>query len=114
VVWEVVYHPEAEVERSEIPPKERVAIANVEEKLGVLGPGLPFPHQSSVQGGEGLRELRPRAGRSVWRPLYCRIGDVFVVLAIGPEAQSDRRRFNRAVSAATKRLREIKREEARE
>jgi hypothetical protein len=107
VVWEVVYHPEAEVERSDIPPRERVAIANVEEKLSVLGPELPFPHQSSVQGGKGLRELRPRAGRSPWRPLYCRVGDVFVVLAIGPEAQNDRRGFNKAVSVAKQRLMEI-------
>jgi hypothetical protein len=39
------------------------------------------------------------------------VADVFVVLAVGPEAQVDRRKFNRAVSAAKKRLREIEVEE---
>jgi hypothetical protein len=110
-MWEVDYHPEAEAERSELPAKERVAIAHAVEKLEIFGPALPFPHQSDVRGVEGLRELRPRAGRSPWRPLYCRIGDVFVVLAVGPEAQNDRRRFNKAVSEAKERLSEIEREE---
>jgi hypothetical protein len=112
-MWEVKYHPEAEAEKNELPAKERVAIANAVKKLEILGPNLPSPHQSYVQGvkGKGLRELRPRGGRSPWRPLYCRIGDVFVVLAVGPEAQNDRRRFNKAVSEAKERLSEIEREE---
>jgi hypothetical protein len=114
-MWEVVYHPDAETERSELPAKERVAIAHVVEKLEALGPDLPFPHQSAVRGGKGgVRELRPRSGRSHWRPLYRRIGDVFVVLAVGPEAEHDRRGFNRAVSVADERLREVLREEGRE
>lgn len=110
-MWEVVYHPGAEAERNDVSPKERTAIAHAVEKLEILGPKLLFPHQSAVQGGEGLRELRPRAGRSPWRPIYRRVADVFVVLAVGPEAQVDRRKFNRAVSAAKKRLREIEVEE---
>jgi hypothetical protein len=111
-MWEVVYHPDAEAERSEIPTKERTAIAHVVEKLEALGPELPFPHQSDVRGAKGgIRELRPRGGRSPWRPLYRRVGDVFVVLAVGPEAQNDRRGFGRAVSAAEERLGEVLREE---
>jgi hypothetical protein len=114
-MWEVVYHPEAEGERSKMPTKEQVAIAHVVEKLVASGPKLPYPHQSAVRGGQGdVRELRPRSGRSPWRPLYRRIGDVFVVLAIGPEAQSNRRGFNRAVSIAEARLREVLREEERQ
>ncbi len=111
MVWEVVYHPSAEAERNDIPPKERVAIAHAVEKLEILGLQLRYPHQSAVQGGEGLRELRPRGGKSPWRPLYSRVGDVFVILAVGPEAQVDRRRFNKAVAAAQTRLREIEVEE---
>jgi|SRR5215211_2936302 len=114
-MWEVVYHPDAEAERGEIPIKERTAIAHVVEKLEALGPDLPFPHQSAVWGGKGgVRELRPRGGRTPWRPLYRRIGDVFVVLAVGPEAETNRRGFDRAVSAAEERLREVLREEGRE
>jgi hypothetical protein len=74
------------------------------EKLTVLGPTLPYPHQSAVRGSTGLRELRPRSARSPWHGLYGRIGDVFVIAAIAPEAQVDRRGFDRAVRAAEARL----------
>jgi hypothetical protein len=115
VVWEVVYHPDAENERGELSTREQRAIATVVGKLEALGPELPFPHQSAVRGSKsGVRELRPRSGSSAWRPLYRRIGNVFVVLAVGPEAQSDRRGFDRAVSAAEERLREVLREEGRQ
>jgi hypothetical protein len=97
-MWEVRHHPDAEDERSGLPVKERVAADNAIQKLEALGEALPFPHQSAVQGIKGgfLRELRPRAGRSPWRPLYCRIGEIFVVLAVAPEAQVDKRGFDKA------------------
>lgn len=77
---------------------------NAVEKLRAAGPALPFPHQSGVQGVEKLRELRPRAGRSPWRGFYRRVGDVFVIAAVGPEAESDKRRFDRAAINAISRL----------
>jgi hypothetical protein len=113
-MWEVRYHPEAEDKRDKLPPQERMAISNVVDKLKTFGPSLPHPHQSAVRGSgaEGIRELRPRSGRSPWRLLYGRMGDVFVVLAIAPEAKKDRRRFNGAVRAAKERLVDIETEEA--
>ena len=45
--------------------------------------------------------------RSPWRALYRRLGDGLVVLAIGPEAQHDKRGFDRAVRLAEDRLKEI-------
>ena len=77
------------------------------EKLEALGPALPFPHQSNVQGADGLRELRPRAGRSPWRGFYGQLGKTFVLAAVGPEAKVDPRGFKRAVRAATSRMAEI-------
>jgi hypothetical protein len=56
-----------------------------------IGPLLGYPHTSAVRGAPALRELRPRAGRSAYRALYRQIGEVFVVAAVGPEAQSDPR-----------------------
>jgi hypothetical protein len=106
-VWTVVFHPEAEVELGRLMATERVAILNAVEKLKALGPGLPFPHQSNVQGAASLRELRPRAGRSRWRGFYGQVGDVLVMLAVGPEAKVDPRGFTRAVRAATARLVEV-------
>ncbi len=74
------------------------------EKLEVLGGTLPFPHSSAVRGGEGLRELRPRAGRSPWRAIYRQIADAMVIGSFGPEAQVNRKGFDRAVKAAKERL----------
>lgn len=69
---------------------------------------LPFPHSSSVKGAYKLRELRPRGGRSVIRPLYRQFGDTFVIGAYAPEAETDRKGFDRACRAAENRLESIK------
>ena len=106
-MWSVLFHPEAEAELDRVVAKERAAILNAVEKLKALGPQLPFPHQSHLEGTGRLRELRPRAGRSPWRGLYGQRGEVFVIAAIGPEAEVDPRGFGRAVAAATDRLLEI-------
>lgn len=91
----------------QLPANERVALSNAIEKLRAMGPNLPAPHQSNVEGAKSLRELRPRAGQSPWRGFYRRIGDVFVIAAVGPEAQVDRRRFAQTVKAAQQRLDKI-------
>jgi hypothetical protein len=106
-VWRVRFHPEAEEELGKLPAVEQAAILHAVEKLEALGPDLPFPHQSAVRGERGLRELRPRSGRSQWRALVARLSDVIVVLAIGPEAQVNRRRFDRTIAAAKRRLAEL-------
>jgi hypothetical protein len=107
--WSVRFHPTARAEADAVPTQERKAIDNAVDKLASLGPMLPFPHSSKVMGDPGgsRRELRPRAGRSAWRCIYERIGDVFVIGAVGPEAQKDKAGFDRAVSAAKARLAEI-------
>jgi hypothetical protein len=91
--------------------QEQKAIDGAVDKLASLGPLLPFPHSSKVMGDPGgsLRELRPRAGRSPWRCIYERIGDVFVIGAVGPEAQKNKAGFDSAVDAAKDRLAEIDR-----
>ncbi|MGH2772106.1 MAG: type II toxin-antitoxin system RelE/ParE family toxin [Actinomycetota bacterium] len=83
---------------------ERNAMDNAVDKLEIFGPQLPYPHQSNVRGADDLRELRPRAGRSPWRAFYRRIGDNFVIGAIGPEAEANPHGFRRAVRAAVTRL----------
>jgi hypothetical protein len=57
-----------------------------------------------VEGHDDLRELRPQAGKSPWRPLYRQVGDTFVIAAIGPEAKKDKREFNKACQRAIDRL----------
>jgi phage-related protein len=109
--WSVRYHPEARAEVDALPVQERKAIDGAVDKLASLGPLLPFPHSSKVMGDPGgsLRELRPRAGRSAWRCIYERIGDVFVIGAIAPEAQKNKAGFDSAAGAAKTRLAEIDR-----
>jgi hypothetical protein len=109
--WPVRYHPKARAEADALPVQEQKAIDGAVDKLASLGPLLPFPHSSKVMGDPGgsLRELRPRAGRSPWRCIYERIGDVFVIGAVGPEAQKSKAGFDSAVGAAKARLAEIDR-----
>lgn len=109
--FEVLWHPLAEAERAGIPDAtERVAIQHVADKLELLGSRLPAPHSSAVRGdlGKGLRELRPRGGRSPWRPIYRQVGSKsFVILAVGPEYETNKRGFDRAVANAAARFAEL-------
>ncbi len=54
-----------------------------------------------------MRELRPRGGRCRWRPLYARVGERFVILAIAPEAEIDLKGFGRGIDAALQRLADL-------
>ncbi len=91
-----------------LPVAERGAVMNAVAKLEAFGDQLGWPHTSQVKGSRfGIRELRPRAGRSAWRVLYRRVADAMVVLAVGPEAVHDQRGFGRAVRRAEERLKEI-------
>jgi hypothetical protein len=107
----VRWHPDAERERdTSWPAKEKVAMLNAAQKLEAAGPRLGHPHSSAVQGegGKGFRELRPRAGRSRWRPLYRQVTATgFVIFAVAPEAAIDGRGFQAAVARAAERFAEF-------
>jgi hypothetical protein len=100
----VEFHPDARPEFRAMPRAERLAMQAAVAKLEDFGDQLGAPHTSQVKGARSLRELRPRSGRSPWRAFYRRVGDALVVAAFGPEAQVDRRSFDRAVLAAEERL----------
>jgi hypothetical protein len=102
-----VFHPDAEKELGTFSAAERVALLHAVDKLVALGPSLPFPHQSAIRGGAGIRELRPRGGRSRIRGLYGRVGEAFMIIAIAPEAKVDPRGFDRAIGRAFERLAEV-------
>jgi hypothetical protein len=105
--WTVVLLPQAEAELRQLPATERVAVLNAAKKLEALGPDLGYPHSSAVRDADRLRELRRRGGRSAWRAFYRRLGDVFVVAAVGSEAEAEPRGFKRAVAAAEQQLEEV-------
>jgi hypothetical protein len=109
-MWPVVYLPAAEQERDKLPGTERAALYNAVRKLQEIGPTLPYPHSSDVRTAPGLRELRPRRGRSPWRALYQKVGESFIVAAVGPEAEHDPRGFRQACERALQRLAELEEE----
>ena len=91
-----------------LPAAERAAVMNAAAKLEAFGDQLGWPHTSQVRGSRaGIRELRPRAGRSSWRVMYRRVARGMVMLAVGPEAEHDQRGFDRAVRRAEERLEEV-------
>jgi hypothetical protein len=109
--YTVLWHPDADAERATVTDAaERAAIQHAREKLEAIGPRLGAPHSSAVRGedGSGLRELRPRAGRSRWRPIYRRVQPgTFVILAVAPEAEIDKRGFDEVVRHARRRLEKL-------
>ena len=82
----VLYDPDAVAELATAmkSKEDRAAVFNAVDKLRQLGEDLVPPHMKPLKGpgAAGLRELRPRQGRSDWRPIYARRGDVYVILAI--------------------------------
>lgn len=80
----VIYDPDAVAEFvSAVKSKEeQKAIVNAVLKLRELGERLEPPHMKPLQGAAGLRELRPKQGRSDWRAVYCRSGLIYVVVAV--------------------------------
>jgi len=98
----VRWHPDADAERdASWPEGEKVAMWNAVDKLKAGGSRLGSPHSSAVQGeaGKGFRELRPRSGRSRWRPIYRQVTpDTFVIFAVAPEAEIDEAGFDAAVT----------------
>jgi hypothetical protein len=108
VAFTVDWDEGALAELRRLPAAERGAVMNAAAKLEAFGDQLGWPHTSRVKGSRaGIRELRPRAGRSPWRVLYRRVAGAMVMLAVGPEAEHDRRGFDRAVHRAEERLKEI-------
>lgn len=60
-----------------------------------------------MKGARKLRELRSRGGRSTVRALYRQIGEVLVIGAFGPEAESDLKGFRKTCRLAESRLDDV-------
>lgn len=65
----------------ELPPDHQAVVDMQIDRLNGLPPKAPplaFPHSSQVDGE--LRELRCHYGRTLYRVLYCRSGNLLVLL----------------------------------
>ena len=97
----VVFDADAVIDLEDVKSKgDRKASFNAVHKLKELGPLLPSPHMKSLQGEKDLFELRPKQGRSPVRPIYARVDNQFVILAVAP----DKSRFERALTDARSRI----------
>ena len=99
--WVVYFDSGAVIDFDDVKSRgDRKAVFNVVQKLTDVGPDLPSPHMKSLKGEADLFELRPKQGACEARPIYARLGQKFVVLAI----TAKKRDFERAVTAAHERL----------
>jgi phage-related protein len=98
VAWPVVYYRAADGSEpvndkiDRLPPKVQVVIDNQIERLGLFGPDLGFPYTSQIEGE--LRELRCHFGADLYRILYRRSKNLFVLLHLlakhsGPVPEAD-------------------------
>lgn len=82
--WPVVYYRAADgtepvdVFIDGLAPKVQVMLDHQIERIALFGPQLPFPHSSQVEGE--LRELRCHYGNTLYRILYRRSDNLFVLL----------------------------------
>lgn len=99
--WIVDFDSEAVIDFEDVKSRgDRKAVFNVVQKLKDVGPGLPPPHMKSLKGEADLFELRPKQGVCEARPIYARIGQRFVVLAMAAKKKD----LDRAVAIANNRL----------
>ncbi len=99
--WVVNFDSEAVLDLEDVKARgDRKAIFNVVQKLKDLGPELPSPHMKSLKGEADLFELRPKQGACEARPIYARLRQEFVVLAVAAKKKG----FDRAVAEAAVRL----------
>lgn len=104
--WLVEFDGDAVIDLEDVKSRgDRKAVFNVVQKLKDLGPSLPSPHMKSLKGEADLFELRPKQGSCEARPIYARLGDRFVVLAVAGKKKD----FERAVADAGLRLKRRRR-----
>lgn len=84
MTWPVVYYRKRDGSEpvdefiSNLDATTQVVLDNQIERLGVFGSVLPFPHSSQLRGE--LRELRCHHGNDLYRILYRRSDNLFVLL----------------------------------
>jgi hypothetical protein len=106
-IWVVYLDADAARDFEAVKSKgDRIAVYQAIEKLRFLGPALSSPNMKSLKGEADLFELRPKRGAVAVRPIYARIGDAFVILAVA----SDKKHFDRAIKDARSRLIEVLRQ----
>jgi hypothetical protein len=80
---------------------ERRAVFTVIDKLRQLGPKLQGPHMKSLAGEADLFELRPRQGNAKTRPIFIRLGEAYLIVAVAADHAKD---MSRSIADARQRI----------
>ena len=103
--WVVDFDSDAVTDFEDVKSRgDRRAVFNVVQKLKDVGPGLPSPHVEFAEGQGGPVRAAPRQGACEARPIYARLGQRFIVLAVA----AGKKDFDRAVAAAEARLGQLR------
>ena len=94
--WDVEYTDEFEAWWTALSEKEQTAVAVTVGLLERMGPGLPFPHSSSVYGSRHghMRELRTQCDGHPLRTLYAFDPRRVAILLIGGDKTGDNRWYD--------------------
>ncbi len=100
-IWVVQFDADAVVDMEGVKSKgDRKAVFKIIVMLMETGPRLRSPHVKSLKGEPDLFELRPKQGAIAVRPIFARVGDRFVILAVA----ATKPEFGRALRDARTRL----------
>lgn len=102
--WEVEYTDEFELWWEALGIKEQISVSASVDLLGLLGPGLGFPHSSDIKGSRhgNLRELRIQHAGRPYRVLYAFDPRRCALLLIGGEKTGRHRLYEEHVPMAEK------------
>lgn len=114
--WEVEFTDEFELWWDDLSEDEQDSIDRSVRLLETLGPSLPFPHTSNINGSRhsNMRELRVQHGGDPYRVFYAFDPRRAAILLIGGSKAGDDRFYERMVPVADRiydqHLEELKRE----
>lgn len=102
--WEIEYTDEFGAWWDSLDEKEQASISSSVDLLGVLGPGLRFPHSSGNIGSShgNLRELRIQHAGRPYRVLYTFDPRRCALLLIGGDKTGQNRWYDEHVPLAEK------------
>ncbi|AZF58068.1 type II toxin-antitoxin system RelE/ParE family toxin [Pseudomonas sp. R11-23-07] len=104
MVWDIEYTDEFGEWWGNLGENEQASVAASVDLLGLLGPGLGFPHSSDIRGSRhgNLRELRIQHAGRPYRVLYAFDPRRCAVLLIGGDKTAQHRWYDVHVPVAEK------------
>lgn len=104
MAWNVEYTDEFGGWWAELTETEQEDVTATVELLEELGPGLPFPHSSGIEGSRHghMRELRIQSGGRPIRIFYAFDPRRMAILLIGGDKTGDKRFYDKYVPLADK------------